>query len=230
MKKFFFLFALLVVSNVAQAQIVSSRSQSTIVLEQPEPVSEKFSFWYMRAGVNIAGATGDTQELVGEDGASFRGAYDFSFGFEREISHGLYWGMDFALGSRGYNYSYSGSDYNLFAHNMRWNLFNFGWNHSFSNTIALDIHTGVFMSIDYAGRLDFGNSTVSIWDYNDTYTSEYMPLNVGMQFGVGIWLWNHMNIDLTFQPGFLPMESLETYGDEYSIQSFDVMIRLGYRF
>lgn len=224
MKKLLLAVLALTLGISTQAQIVSSSSSKVEVVETPKvqkPVRK--TQWYLRGGLNVMTLAG------GEETLDSRIGYDLSMGFQKPMgSAGLFWGMEWGLSSRGYSYSEDGYEDKLIAHNMKYVPFDFGYKYAFSNGFKLYAHTNVFMSIDYIGTNEYdewnGRRSVkvedSIWDIDD-----YMPLDAGMQLGVGLW-WKRLNVDLTYQFGFIDMST----GDYSAGCSRNFMVRVGFGF
>lgn len=229
MKKIVVLAMAFVAATYAEAQIVSSSSTKVEVVQQPEtPKPAKLR--YVRGGISVMNiGRGDyTDEM------SSRIGYDFCAGFQKPLGNkGLYWGMEYGLGSRGFKIKDSEDGYSAelkhIAHNVKWVPFDFGYKHNLKNDFALYAHADVFLSIDYAGKLkytekydgDKESESESIWDLDD-----YMPFDAGMQFGVGLW-WKRLNLDLTYQLGLVDGDT----NSDYSFGKYgNFMIRLGVGF
>lgn len=220
MKKITLLFAAMLLSFGAQAQIVSSSSRSiTTTAKAPSTTTH-----YMRVGLNFMKYTGDG----GEDCSSKLG-YDVTFGFQKAIgTSGLYWGMEYGLSSRGAKWSdsYEGAsyEYSEMCHNILYSPFTLGFKYNFSGKWSVDPHLGVFVSADYTGKAketfeykgDKEEESYSMSDWDD-----YNRVDVGIRFGVGVW-YDRFNLDLTYQHGFL--DSWE------KTKSGNVMLRLGIAF
>lgn len=196
-------------STVASAQsaIVSSRSKSISVVETKQPSTTQ---WVLRAGANFAGVTGDDTEDLDR-----KFAYDLSLSFQKPLSDfGMYWGMEFALGSRGFSAEEKDYDYKLtaLAHNFRYSPFTFGYAYAFNESVKIDAHLGAWLSYDYYGlwtvEYDGESESESIYDMDD-----YMGFDAGIALGVGVWF-DRFNVDLTWQRGFVGMfEDTEAYSN-----------------
>jgi len=207
--------AALLLAIGSNAQIVSSRSSSTVVLTQPKEKSPNIR--YVRAGLNMANIVGKDVEEIGS-----RAAYDVAIGFQRFMIDNLYWGMEFGLGSRGWKYEYGGAETKLMAHNIRWTPFQIGYKYPITNDFKIEGHFGGFVSFDYWGKMvaEYGSksSDESIWDNDD-----YHYVDGGIQLGVGLW-YKIANLDFTWQRGFAKWEKgLRGY-------SSNLMLRLGVAF
>lgn len=219
---------------VMNAQLVTSRSVSTI--ETPKPVVQKESktTWMFKVGMATNNFVGDGMD----DDASAKVGYTFGFEFNRKIRQkGAYWGMDFLFGSRGFKYSASEDNWEfvqkLKAHNFQWSPFTFGWKIDLTDKIAIDPHVGFFMSVDYAGKetysygYDGDKEKEEIGIYDEEF-GDYMPLDLGMKFGVGVWFNKKFNLDLTYQRGFV--DPFDYQDDDYTVATSNFLIRLGYAF
>lgn len=215
MKKIFMLMAAVALSIGVQAQIVSSRSSSTVRLGQPKEAGSIENISYVRFGLNMAKAVGGDVE------SSFvkaKPCYDFVYGFNNGIRGGLYWGMEWGLGSRGYKVKHS--DFKLFAHNLRWTPFQVGYKYSITKDFKIDAHLGGFAAFDYAGKFSDGDESLSIWDDE---IEDYNHFDAGIQLGFGIWYQN-FNLDFMWQRGFAKWDK------ESDTYSQGLMLRLGIAF
>ena len=198
---------------IMNAQLVTSRSVASVSTPK-----ESKTTWMFKVGMatnNFVGENwGDSDTKIG---------YNFGFEFNRTMGKkGAYWGMDFLFGSRGYKYSEGEYDFKHKAHNFQWSPFTFGWKVDVANKITIDPHLGVFLAIDYAGKqvaeYDGEEGDISIWDVED-----YIPVDLGMKIGVGVWF----NKKLTYQRGFV---NAFDFGEDYSSKTNNFLIRLGYAF
>ena len=211
------------------AQLVTSTS--TKITTAPK---ESKTTWMFKVGMATNNFVGDAME--DEVGAKI--GYNFGLEFNRTMGKkGAYWGMDFLFGSRGYKYSESedGVSYEekLKTHNFQWSPFNFGWKINVANKISIDPHVGLFVSIDYAGK-----QVSSIEGYGEKYEEEigifdeeydgYIPVDMGMKIGVGVWFNKKFNLDLTYQRGFVNTFDFED--SDYTANASNFLIRLGYAF
>ena len=145
--------------------MVSSRS--TIVKTQKQASNTQ---WFLRAGVNMMNLSGD-----GIDGTDSNIGYNATLGYQKSLGGaGAYWGMEFALGSRGFKVD----DMKCIAHNVQYSPFTFGWKIGVADNISIDPHLGVFLEVDYN------------------------HFDAGMNIGVGVW-YDRFNLDLTYQRGFI---------------------------
>lgn len=156
-------------------------------LELPEFNSGK-PVWIIRAGVGFNGTVGsakETQNVIWENldwEGSFKSTegYDVSFGFNKSFgNHPLYWGMDVAMGMRGYKseseYHYSKrqssgvydkvdktEDITLRCFNARLTPITIGYKYKFLDKMAADVHVGAYASYDFAGSYVV-ESSVNQW-------------------------------------------------------------------
>lgn len=213
MKKVSLFFAALLFCAGIQAQIVTSSSRRiTTTTRTPSTTTH-----YMRLGLNFMHYTGD-----GAEGLDGKLGYDFTLGFQKPIgTSGLYWGMEYGLGSRGA--SYSEDDYyeeSIMCHNIHFSPFNMGFKYNVSGKWSVDPHLGAYVSADYIGKAKWeeegrkGDSSMSDWE-------DYNRIDVGLRVGIGVW-YDRFNLDLTYQRGFL--ESFD------ETNSSNLMLRLGVAF
>ncbi len=127
MKKVWTLLAAVWLCAGIQAQIVSSRSVSI----QSTPTVPSETQWFLRGGLNIMTFAGE-----GTKDINSKAGYHFTYGFQKPMgSIGAYWGMDFGLGSRGYQVKEKQYDYeaSLIAHNIQVSPFTFGWKYGITD-------------------------------------------------------------------------------------------------
>lgn len=218
MKKFMSLVAALMLCVGAQAQIVSSSSRSLKVENAPST-----SLKYVRLGVgfmNLAGS--DVEDCNSKVG------YDVAYGFQKPLANvnGLYWGMEFGLGSRGWSVDLGKDDAKYMLHNVRISPFTFGYKYALTDAIKLDAHLGAFASFDYTGKLKYDGESLSLNDWDDEDDGiglDWNRFDAGMQIGFGVW-YNNFNLDFTYHRGFVkPIEDVKAYSSNF-------MIRLGVAF
>lgn len=222
MKKIFTLLACAAIALGANAQLVTSTSQTVKTVQK-----EKRTAWMVRLGVG-------TNKLAGEgtDGLGTKAGYFFGVEYNRYGHRGGYYGFDIALTSRGYKYDEEMSIYGntvdytqkLAAHSFEFTPVIFGWRVNIAQSdFTIDPHLGLFMSVDYAGKLkvesDDESDSASISDL-----SGYNRLEIGLRVGVGVWFKERYNLDLSWQSGFLGVD------DNLDDKSRAFMVRLGYAF
>lgn len=142
--------------------------------------------------------------------------YDFTLGLQKPIKNSnFYYGPELGLTSRGFQLKYEGSQWQYasedggLSHGVFVSPLNFGYQHKFTDKLALDAHVGLPISYYYYDGLPFGiGDEADDWDVN-------------LKFGVGIWI-KKFNVDLSYRYGFL-----ETLGEGHSK---NVMLGIGYRF
>ncbi len=214
--------AAIAMATTTNAQIVSSRSQLVTTTTEVKPST---TTWLVRAGLNIMNFTGDdAKEYDSKIG------YDVAFSFQKSLGSvdGLYWGMEFGLGSRGYKYEEDEYyEESTLAHNFRWSPFTIGYKYAITDAFKVEAHLGAFASVDYAGKgkwegEDFygdhisGDSSIGDWE-------DWNRFDAGLQLGFGVW-YDRYNLDFTWQRGFI-----EGYKD-YKMYTSNFMIRLGVAF
>ena len=206
-----------------QAQIVSSRSVNVKTTEVKKP---KTTTWMLRAGMNVGKFVGD-----GADETDSKIGYDVAFSFQKPIKDiGLYWGMEFALGTRGYTIKDEGGygegeDFKQMSHNFRWSPFTLGYRYDINNKFAVEAHLGAFVSVDYAGKMKIGEGydDLSIGNWDEWYEDDWNRFDAGMALGVGVW-YDRFNLDFTWQRGFVDAIS------DWDVYSSNLMLRLGIAF
>ena len=212
MRKHLLLFVMVIlVCSGMQAQIVSSRSVG--IESTPQRPSE--TMWYLRGGLNMAGFAGD-----GAEDMDRKAAYDFTIGFQKPISHmGVYWGMDFGLGSRGSKVE----KLKIMTNNLKISPFTFGWRYGVTDDIHIDGHIGAFASFDYLGKVKYDDKSIGMGDWEDDLGIEWNRFDAGMNIGFGVW-YDRFNLDFTFQRGFMEAaKDSETY-------TSNLLLRLGVAF
>lgn len=161
-------------------------------------------------------------------------AYDLALSFQKPLSDfGMFWGMEFALGTRGYTCDFEpdyGSYYRkttLLAHNLRYSPFTFGYAYSVTESFKIDVHAGAWLSYDLFGTFNFEDTdeeeSWSIGDYEDEEDITYNRLDYGLTLGIGLW-YDRFNLDLSWQRGFN-----EVIKDSDATTN-NIMLRLGVAF
>ncbi len=214
--------AAIAMATTTNAQIVSSRSQLVTTTTEVKPST---TTWLVRAGLNIMNFTGDdAKEFDSKVG------YDVAFSFQKSLGSvdGLYWGMEFGLGSRGWHYE-DGSDetYSQLAHNFRWSPFTIGYKYAITDAFKVEAHLGAFASVDYAGKIKWTygdyDGDIKIGDWDEFYYDDWNRFDAGLQLGFGVW-YDRYNLDFTWQRGFI--EGVK----DYKMYTSNFMIRLGVAF
>lgn len=204
-----------------QAQIVSSRSVNIKTTEVKKP---KTTTWMVRGGMNVGKFVGD-----GADDTDSKIGYDVAFSFQKPIKDaGLFWGMEFALGTRGYSIKEDGGygegeDFKQMSHAFRWSPFTLGYRYDINDKFAVDAHLGAFVSVDYAGKIKWGDDDLSIGDWDQWYEDDWNRFDAGMALGFGVW-YDRFNLDFTWQRGFVDAIS------DWDVYSSNLMLRLGVAF
>ena len=204
-----------------QAQIVSSRSVNVKTTEVKKP---KTTTWMVRGGMNVGKFVGD-----GADDTDSKIGYDVAFSFQKPIKDaGLFWGMEFALGTRGYSIKEDGGygegeDFKQMSHAFRWSPFTLGYRYDINDKFAVDAHLGAFVSVDYAGKIKWGDDDLSIGDWDQWYEDDWNRFDAGMALGFGVW-YDRFNLDFTWQRGFVDAIS------DWDVYSSNLMLRLGVAF
>lgn len=212
MKKLFTLAASLMLCIGMSAQIVTSTSRNLKVVREESP---KNTIWIMRAGLNMMKFVGDDA-----DECSKKLGYDFSVEFNKPIVKGLYWGMEFGLGSRGLKYP-DYYDYSMMCHNARFSPIVFGYKYEIGKGFAIDGHLGAFVSCDYTGKAkEEGYEDAAMSDWED-----WQRVDAGIRLGAGFW-YNNVNLDFTWHRGMINGWKEECDGFKTS----NFMIRLGFAF
>ena len=222
MKKFLVAaaFAFLSVAGV-QAQIVSSRSVNVRTTEVKKP---KTTTWMVRGGMSVNKFVGD-----GAEDTDSKIGYDVAFSFQKPITDiGLFWGMEFALGTRGYSIKEDGGygegeDFKQTSHAFRWSPFTLGYRYDINDKFAVDAHLGAFVSVDYVGKMKQGDFDLSIGDWDQWYEDDWNRFDAGMALGFGVW-YERFNLDFTWQRGFVDAIS------DWDVYTSNLMLRLGVAF
>lgn len=225
MKKILTLAAALVMGLGMQAQIVTSTSRSIVKTETVKPASEKI--WMIRAGVNFMKVVGDDAE-----GLNGKVGYDVSFEFNKPISalNGLYWGMEFGLGSRGCSFDTDyEDDLELIAHNIRYSPFIIGYKYNLTSDFKLDAHLGAFVSVDYTGKMSAGDEDLKMGDWKDEADIDWQRVDAGIRLGAGVW-YKNFNLDFTWHRGFIKPFTEAEYDYTMKANASNFMIRLGMSF
>lgn len=122
------------------------------------------SRWVVRAGLSINNFTGSLKnEIETQTGKTIQTGYgyDISAMFNKPIStHGFFWGLELALGTRGYSIkpvSYNeGNNYikessNMRAYNFRAAPFMIGYRRAIAKDWSVEVHIAPYFSYDFTG-------------------------------------------------------------------------------
>ena len=233
MKRFLSFAFVVICCMTMSAQLVTSRSVlETKVPEAPKPPKKSKTTWMFKVGIATNNFVGDGMD----EAAKAKAGYNIGFEFNRSIrDKGAYWGMDFLFGSRGWKYNESGDDWEytskFTSHNFQWAPFTFGWKIKVTDKFVIDPHIGLFYSVDFAGKQSFSyedrydKEEEEIGIYDEEF-GDYIPVDLGMKIGVGVWFNNKFNLDLTYQRGFVTPFDM----DSYTANASNFLIRLGYAF
>ncbi len=240
----------LMAAQYADGRVVRSRTFG----ERSKAATE----WIVRAGISLNNAAGSATSawkdyhtgadagIVGDASLGCNVGGDFSAAFNRAMGkNGLYWGMEFGIGSRGAKgkTEYGGTDWyenstqSISTWNVKYSPFIFGYKYNLNEDMRLDAHLGVFASFDFAG------SGKADWEYDDGGDEDKVSLgdedlegfqrfDAGMHVGIGFW-WKRFNIDITYQRGFISAMDWDSHYDDFndkSVYSSNLMLRLGVSF
>ncbi|MFI3303400.1 MAG: outer membrane beta-barrel protein [Rikenellaceae bacterium] len=214
-------------------------TKATIIADDSERLN------YIRVGLNLAKMTNDYENDYFKNAR--KQGYYLGYGFHKPFSTpNLYWGMEFALTTRGYMEKWDFSDegegeikFYLSTHSVMVSPFNIGYKYQLPYDLKVDLHLGTFVSYDYAGEFvdkysnyPEDNSTMSIKDFNDLAfendydCTNYERIDAGLIFGFGVWYQDKYNFDISFRNGFVsPFANSST-----TRKSRNLMLRLGYSF
>lgn len=199
MKKLFTMALVALFALAANAQIVSSRSESI----QRAPKNHT-SQWYVRAGVGSVGISGkefkETKSIFG---------YEVELGYQRFFNgtDGAHLGFEFGIQNRGCknevidSYNYHNNTYTTKDNTFRTLQLNvqpiFGWKIPVGAGFSVDPHVGVFFGYDLTGSMS-ANDDFDFGDYKD---AGWNAFDAGMSFGVGAW-YKNFNFDLKYKYSF----------------------------
>lgn len=214
MKKVIFIFAVAFAAISANAQIVSSRSTS---IERTPSNKVK----YFSIGLNLASASGD-----GATNLKSKALYDVSLGVHYPINQGFYFGMNYALSSRGYKYEdkedyYASYTEKMTAHQIRITP-SFGYQVEVVDKFKVDPHFGWFFSGDFAGNY---KEEVDISGYGKSSDSQsiydiehYSYFDTGFQFGVALWYSSYF-LDFSYRKGIIEwVKDSKVYSSNFTIR------------
>ena len=193
MKKLFTMALVALFALAANAQIVSSRSESIQRAPAPAPKNHT-SQWYLRAGVGS----------VGISGKEFKAAKS-TFGYEVELGYqrffngadGAHLGFEFGIQNRGCKYEITDDKSSTFS-TLQLNVQPvFGWKLPVGAGISVDPHVGVFVGYDLTGSMSENDD----FDFGDYKDAGWNAFDAGMSFGVGAW-YKNFNFDLKYKYSF----------------------------
>ena len=113
--------------------------------------------WMVRVGVGTNNIKCDDLEYV----VSAKAGYFLGVEYNTHGRRGGYYGLDFALTSRGfsydssyrYSYRYGDLKYKQVGHAFEFSPLIFGWKVNIADSkFDIDPHIGIFLSVDYAGK------------------------------------------------------------------------------
>lgn len=199
-------------------------------------IKKKKATHYLRAGFNFMKiAKTDTYEDEDVGDISRKLGYDFTFGFQKATRlNGLYWGMEYGVGSRGFSEEWEEEDwkgeYNMICHNIHLSPITLGYQYAISENLKVDVHFGLYVSMDYLHKESLKESEKNKYgdwvEYDDDSESWGITgddiWDGGIKLGIGAW-YKRYNLDLTWQRGFsdyLP----------YNGHASNVMLRVGVAF
>ncbi len=246
MKKIMLMALMSVMALGASAQMLTSRTYTK---------AKKPTMWYARVGASFNNVAGLGDAEYEEEGNEFswgsKTGLAVDFGFQKPIGKsGLYWGMEFGLGTRGYSWTekeeYRDGDYVESSENkaslLTWNLtyspFTIGYKYSVTDKIKIDAHFGGFLSYDFAHGISAERDGKELEDIDwDNFKEEsgYEDFDGGIQLGIGVW-YDRFNLDVTWQRGFSALNEAEAidesgYATDYVTGSAsNLMLRLGISF
>lgn len=161
--------------------------------------------WILRAGLSI-------NSFSGVDGINSKIGFDVDAAFNKAIGgSGLYWGMEFGIGTRGFgsDVEIDGDEVSITSYNVKWSPFTIGYKFNIFDSFRIDPHVGAFALYDFAK-----SSPVDAEYEND--------FDAGVQAGLGLW-YKRVNLDFMYQFGFV--EAFDEGG-----KTGNFLIRIGYSF
>lgn len=199
MKKLFTMALVALFALAANAQIVSSRSESI----QRAPKNHT-SQWYLRAGVGSVGISGKEFK---ESKSTF--GYEVELGYQRFFNgaDGAHLGFEFGIQNRGCKFEVVDSyNYHNDTYTTKDNTFStlqlnvqpiFGWKIPVGAGFSVDPHVGVFFGYDLTGSMSENDD----FDFGDYKDAGWNAFDAGMSFGVGAW-YKNFNFDLKYKYSF----------------------------
>ena len=189
MKKLFTMALVALFALAANAQIVSSRSESI----QRAPKNHT-SQWYLRAGVGSVGISGKEFKA-----AKSTFGYEVELGYQRFFngSEGAHLGFEFGIQNRGSKYEFTDDKSSTFS-TLQLNVQPvFGWKIPVGAGISVDPHVGVFVGYDLTGSMSENDD----FDFGEYKDAGWNAFDAGMSFGVGAW-YKNFNFDLKYKYSF----------------------------
>lgn len=217
MKKFLSAVIALVLAVGAQAQIVSSNSSSIKVVETKK---EKKTTYYLRGGLNFANLSGDYT-----DDYDTAIGYELTMGFHKAMGDlGLFWGMEWGLGTRGCEADFDGEEETISAHKVEFVPFQFGYKYNFDSNWALSAQLGAYISYDYSGTYEYDGEESDLDDLDG-----YEALDYGLKYGISVY-YSRFFLSLTGQSGLNPMFSYSDDDIDMEQSTSNFMLSVGMTF
>lgn len=195
MKRILVLLCFVVVVSAANAQVVKSSSNKTVV-KYKEQKQKKLSNWYIKAGLGM-------NEAYSYDSYDWT-VYKFDVGFRKlfveiyseRISLKPYWGMDFGLGHRFFRTDYDYHNYS--GHNIQWSP-NIGIDIGLSRWFSFDLHLGPYLGFDYSAYEEYSDGSDHDGEYDRRSFGD--RFDIGINVGIGFWI-NRVNLEFAWQKAF----------------------------
>lgn len=201
------LMALFAVS--ANAQIVTSRSESfSVTREQKAPSN---NYWYVRGGLGINGVSIEDYDTKSKVGYVFGLGHAWMLG-----AQGAHLDLELGFSTRGFKEDDGDYKESLTAHQVNLTP-SFGWKFQVADGISIDPHVGLFVGYDMFGKYteeEYGDKE----SYNLGDIDDYNHFDAGGKFGIGVWFHN-INLDFSYKTSFTNM--VDDYGKAHS---FDISV------
>lgn len=186
--------------------------------------------WLMRYGGGFSDCFGGERHT---DAKIF--GYNISFEFNHYLAEFSYWGINFAVGSRGCkrlikdDAYYIDRKYKWMAHAIQVNPFR-GWQLPIINEkLIFDFHFGPYFSMDMGGIYsyrDYGaTKLVSIFR-----TDGYKRFDCGVDLSCGIWINRKVSFDVLYQQGFVEMVNCKKIMEDGYYVAHNLIFRIGYTY
>ena len=178
---------------------------------------------FIRAGYNLMNYSGnDVANTERKIGYSLIIGYRTNLYSEKKFI--LVYSFELGPRSKGFAERYKKIKKSFIAHNFQVSPINLSGNFRLSNKILFDIHTGIYASFDYYGKLTEKSKYYNIKESYDIYDiKNYIYVDAGINLGAGVWI-NNFNIDFTFTKGGVPMRK------GFKATSNNLIFNLGYKF